>query len=171
MSPEPVEGASTPPRASSEEGDGGEEAPVARAAVALEGEVDLEKLVGLWPAVVEQVRESGSELLSHVFAAARPVAVNADEAVLEVGFPPSAAFNKRRAEAAEARDQFTDAVKAIVGERLKPVYVLLDSDDEQATGERRLTEEELIELMRTEFDAEEYSPEAEEENDVKEAEG
>ena len=48
------------------------------------------------------MRESGSELLSHVSTAARPVAVDAEEAVLEVGFPASAAFNKRKAEATEA---------------------------------------------------------------------
>ena len=77
----------------------------------------LEKLAGLWPAVIDQVRQSGSELLSHVLAAARPVAVDVEEAVLEVGFPPSAAFNKRKAEATEARDRFADAMKTIVGER------------------------------------------------------
>ena len=65
--------------------------------------VDVERISGLWPAVVDQVRESGSELLSTVFAAARPVAVDVERAVLKVGFPASAAFNKRKAEAQEPR--------------------------------------------------------------------
>jgi DNA polymerase III subunit gamma/tau len=132
--------------------------PVAQAVAA----VDLEKLVGLWPAVIDQVRQGGAELLSHVLAAARPVAVDADEATVEVGFPASAAFNKRKAEANEARDRFADAIKSVLGERLRPVFVLLDSDDERAGAERKLSEEELIELMRSEFDAEYVEPEADE---------
>ena len=135
-------------------------------------EVDLERLVGLWPAVLEQVRDSGSGLLSQILSAARPVAVNLEEAVLEVGFPASAAFNKRKAEATEARDRFADAVKTIVGERLRPVYVLLDTDETKPPAESPLSEEELVELMRTEFDAEEYLPEpdaGEDEAQAKEA--
>jgi hypothetical protein len=134
--------------------------------------VDLEKLVGLWPAVIEQVRESGSGLLSQILTAARPIAVNLEEAVLDVGFPASAAFNKRKAEATDARDRVAEAVKTIVGERLRPVYVLLDSDDSEPLPESTLSEDELVELMRTEFDAEEYVPEpGAGEAEAKEAEG
>jgi DNA polymerase-3 subunit gamma/tau len=134
-------------------------------------EIDLEKLVGLWPAVLDQVRTSGSELLSHVLAAARPVAIDIEEAVVQVGFPPSAAFNKRKAEAAEARDRMAEAVKTIVGERLRPVYVLLESDEIETPEEAKLSEEELIELMRTEFDAEEYVAEPEGEAEPREEAG
>jgi DNA polymerase-3 subunit gamma/tau len=143
--------------------EGGDE-PVATAVV--DG-LDLEKLVGMWPAVVEQVRDSGSGLLSQILSAAKPVALNVEEAVLEVGFPASAAFNKRKAEATDARDRFSEAVKTIVGERLRPVYVLLESDAADGSAEAKLSEEELVELMRTEFDAEEYLPE----DDAKEAGG
>jgi DNA polymerase III subunit gamma/tau len=140
---------------------------VATEAVATEA-VDLERINGLWPAVLDQVRESGSELLSTVFAAARPVAVDVERAVLEVGFPASAAFNKRKAEAQEARERLADAVKTIVGERLRPIYVLLEGDEEAAPGgaQAPLSEEQLIELLRSEFDAEEF-----EAGDAKEAEG
>jgi DNA polymerase-3 subunit gamma/tau len=139
------------------------------AAEAVETEaVDFERINGLWPAVLDQVRESGSELLSTVFAAARPVAVDVERAVLEVGFPASAAFNKRKAEAQEARERLADAVKTIVGERLRPIYVLLEGDEEAAPGgaQAPLSEEELIELLRSEFDAEEF-----EAGEAKEAEG
>ena len=130
--------------------------------------VDLERISGLWPAVLDQVRESGSELLSTVFAAARPVAVDVERAVLEVGFPTSAAFNKRKAEAKEARERLAEAVQTIVGQRLRPVYVLLEGDEEVAAGdaEPQLSEEELIERLKSEFDAEEF-----EGADAKEAEG
>ncbi len=129
--------------------------------VAAEG-LDFERISGLWPAVIDQMREAGSELLSTVFAAARPVAVDAERAVLEIGFPPSAAFNKRKAEAQEARDRCADAVKTIVGARLRPVYVLLGGEEETAeSGSERLSEDELIERLKSEFDAEEFE-EAEE---------
>jgi hypothetical protein len=111
--------------------------------------------------VLDQVRQSGSELLSAVFAAARPLAVDAERAVLEVGFPPSAAFNKRKAEAEGNRERLTEAVRTIVGESLRPVYVLLDGEDgETANGaEPAMSEEELIERIKSEFDAEEFKPE------------
>jgi DNA polymerase-3 subunit gamma/tau len=126
-------------------------------AVVVEEGIDLERIGGLWPAVLDQVRDSGFELLSTVLSAARPVGVSLEEKVLEVGFPPSAAFNKRKAEAPEARDRFGDAVKAIVGAPLRPVYVLLEDDHETEGGaESELSEEELIERLKSEFDAEEF---------------
>jgi DNA polymerase-3 subunit gamma/tau len=129
--------------------------------------VDFERIRSLWPAVVEQVRESGSELLSTVFAAARPVAVDLERAVIDVGFPASAAFNKRKAEAKEARERLADALKTIAGERLRPHYVLLDGEEELAAGGKQpMSEDELIELLRSEFDAEEFEAE-----EAKEAEG
>jgi hypothetical protein len=85
--------------------------------------------------------------------------------VLEVGFPTSAAFNKRKAEAQEARERLAEAVTTIVGERLRPVYVLLDEAAPEG-GESALSEEELFELLRSEFDAQEF-----ETGEAKEAEG
>ena len=153
-SPDPApQDAAAPESAEKEEKDGGVQA----TAVV---EVDLEKVVGLWPAIVEQVRESGYGLLSQILSAARPVAVDMDAGTLEVGFPESAAFNKRKAEDTEMRDRFADALRLIVGERLRPVYVLLDDEAKPQEGSP-MSEDELVELMRTEFDAEEYVPEPE----------
>ena len=116
--------------------------------------LDLERITGLWPAVVDQVRESGSELLSTVYAAARPLAVDAETAVLKIGFPPSAAFNKRKAEAQANRERFAEAVRTIVGERLRPVYVLLDGEPDADGDVAEISEHELIERIKAEFDAE-----------------
>jgi DNA polymerase-3 subunit gamma/tau len=127
---------------------------------------DLENLVSLWPAVIDQVKDSGAELLSHVLAAAKPVAVDSEEETVEIGFPPSAAFNKRKAEGNEAKERFAEALKTVVGERLRPVFVLLESDE---SAERKLSEEELIELMRDEFDAEYVEAEEADEPEAKEA--
>jgi hypothetical protein len=151
--------------------------PTARSAAAavVEEPVDLERVVSLWPAVVDQVRDSGSELLSTVFAAARPVALDTEGSgqALKVGFPPSAAFNKRKAEAQEARDRLAAAVQTIVGERLRPVYVLLEADDVvDVVGEKgELSEEELIARLKDEFDAEEFEEAEDHDAEEKEAAG
>jgi hypothetical protein len=93
--------------------------------------VDFERIVGLWPAVLDHVRQSGSELLSAVFQTARPIAVDAERDVLEVGFPPSAAFNKRKAEAGEARDRFAEAAQKCPPLSEESVVVLIVHDHVQ----------------------------------------
>jgi DNA polymerase-3 subunit gamma/tau len=131
--------------------------PVAQAVAVAEG-LDLERLLGLWPAVVDQVRQSGSEVLSQVLGAARPLAVDAEEAVLKLGFPRSASFNKRKAERPEAKERFSDALKTIVGERLRPVFVLLEGEAEEPPAGEPLSEDEVFEAFKSEFGAEEYEP-------------
>jgi DNA polymerase III subunit gamma/tau len=153
-------GAPEDPQSAQEDDASPDEGPArAPSALAVEekGQLEFERIAGLWPAVLDQLRESGSELLSTVFAAARPVGIDVEQAVLKIGFPASAAFNKRKAEAQEARDLFADAVSAIVGQRLRPVYLLLEDDphSEPAVAEE-LSEEELIERLKSEFDAEEF---------------
>ena len=144
---------------------------VAQATAVVEG-LDLEKLVRLWPAVLEQVRESGSGLLSQILSAARPVAIDVEDAVLEVGFPASAAFNKRKAEAHRGARPLRRRVAHDRRRAAAPQYVLLDGDEVEPEAEQKLSEDELIELMRTEFDAEEYCQSRESgEAEAKEAEG
>jgi DNA polymerase III subunit gamma/tau len=157
------------------EASGGGTATVTAAAEAAVEAIDIERISSLWPAVVDQVRESGSELLSTVYAAARPIAVDAEAAVLKVGFPASAAFNKRKAEAQANRERFAEALRMIVGERLKPVYVLLDPEVEEAAANgdgdgAEVSTEQLIERIRSEFDAELVEDESDQ-ADTKEASG
>jgi DNA polymerase III subunit gamma/tau len=122
--------------------------------------VDLDTVVRAWPAVIDQVRQSGSAMLSALFEGARPVGVDNEESVLRIGFPSSATFNKRKAEATEHRDCFSEAVSTIVGERLRPVYVLLDGESgEPESPNEEIDEEELLEHLKTEFDAEELNSE------------
>jgi DNA polymerase-3 subunit gamma/tau len=124
----------------------------------------IERIVGLWPAVVDQVRQSGSALLSSVYEAARPVSIDAENAVLKVGFPASAAFNKRKAEAQANRERFSEALRAVVGERLRPVYVLLEEDEAAVAGsDPELSEEELIDRIKVSFEAEEILEDSREE--------
>ncbi len=120
-------------------------------------DLDLEKLNRLWPAVLDQVRQSGSAMLSALFEGTRPVALDNDESVLRVGFPATSTFNKRKAEAVEQRERFAEALHSIVGEHLRPVYVLLDGEAHPAVVEEALDEDELLEKLKSEFDAEEVS--------------
>ena len=74
-----------------------------------------------------------------------------------MGFPVGAGFNKRKAEAADARDRLAEAVQTIVGERLKPVYVLLEGEEaEEAAAAEGLSPDELFEQFKSAFDAEEF---------------
>ena len=135
--------------------------------------VALERLRDLWPAVVDQLRDSGQELLSTLLEAARPVAV--EDGAVRLGFPPAAAFNKRKAEGADARDRVAEAIQAIAGERLRPIFVMLEGEEAEAAASETasaLSPEELVERFKAEFDAEELEDaEPETNQEPKEATG
>jgi DNA polymerase-3 subunit gamma/tau len=156
----PKTGAVGTAESQSESTESGERASDAAASVP----ADLDQIVALWPAVAEQLRESGSELLSTVVEAARPVSLDAESGALEVGFPPSAQFNKRKVEMKANRELFTDALRVVAGLTLRPTFVLLEeehSSSESENGDGPLSEEEeraLIAQVKSAFDAEEYEP-------------
>jgi DNA polymerase-3 subunit gamma/tau len=155
--PSPGEEAATP--AEPTEG-AADDPPVATA------EVDVERVIELWPAVVEHLRESGAEMLSSLFDGARPLRVDEERSMLRIGFPASAKFNKRKAEAQGNIEQMAEALEAIVGTRLKPAYELIDDEPEGSrVGEEAtsMAEEEIIELLKTKFDASEVAGEDDEE--------
>jgi DNA polymerase-3 subunit gamma/tau len=131
---------------------------VAPADAASADQIDLERVLRVWPAVIDQVRQSGSAMLSALFEGARPIAVDSEEGILRIGFPAGSTFNKRKAEAAEHRERFTEALRTTVGERLRPVYVLLDGES-APEPEEQIDEEELLERIKSEFDAEEVGSE------------
>ena len=73
---------------------------------------------------------------------------------------PSAKFNKRKAEAPANVELMTEAIGAIVGVRLRPAYEL----GEPGTGEEgseesgAMNDEDLIDLIKDNFDASEVAP-------------
>jgi DNA polymerase-3 subunit gamma/tau len=124
-------------------------------AASAEGD-DLDRIARLWPAVLDHVRQSGAPALAALFEGARPVAVDREEATLTVGFPASATFNKRAAESTEKREQLAGALEAVAGERLRPTYVLLDGAlEEEPPPPAGLDEQDLVERLKNEFNAEE----------------
>jgi DNA polymerase III subunit gamma/tau len=119
--------------------------------------VELERVSELWPAVVDHLRASGSAMLSTLFEGARPLGVDEERSVLRVGFPASAKFNKRKAEAGANVERMTEAITAIVGQPLRPAYELIDGDagDTESGAGPGVDEEELIEMIKDNFDASE----------------
>jgi DNA polymerase-3 subunit gamma/tau len=120
-------------------------------------QVDIKRMLELWPAVVDHVRESGSEMLSSLFDGARPLGVDQERSQLRIGFPASAKFNKRKAEAKGNVELIAESLQAIVGARLKPVYELIDEPEgpKEGEGATAMAEEEIIELLKAKFDASE----------------
>jgi hypothetical protein len=93
--------------------------------------------------------------LAATFDGARPVGI--EEGAVTIGFPAELTFNKRKAEAKDKREQMAEALVAVAGAELYPVYVLLDGDAEPEGGKSRddLGHEELVEKLKSEFNAEE----------------
>ncbi len=117
--------------------------------------VDFKKISQAWPAVLDKLRET-SPALAATFEGARPVSF--DEEGLKVGFPADSTFNKRKAEVPDKRELMADALEAVLGERLRPTYVLLDGESPPAeASSAEVDHDALMEKLRSEFDAEEVS--------------
>jgi DNA polymerase III subunit gamma/tau len=125
--------------------------------------LDLEKLKQVWPAVLDQLA-TAAPALAAFFEEARPVGFEGN--TVEVSFPAAATFNKRKAETSENRERVAESLATVTGQSLKPTYVLLDGESEvpaeaQAPApearDEGLDEEELLERLKSEFDAEEVS--------------
>jgi DNA polymerase-3 subunit gamma/tau len=112
------------------------------------GEVDLEHLQAIWPAVAEAVTEENG-MVGAALGAARPMAIEAER--VTVAFPPDAAFVKKKAEA--NRELVQRALRGLTGHSLAVTYEL--REDALPAGPALLGEEELIERLRAEFAAEE----------------
>jgi DNA polymerase III subunit gamma/tau len=125
-------------------------------------ELTLETLQGSWPAILDQLGKTAPALAAF-FQEAKPVSYDAAEKVLEISFPATATFNKRKAETPEQRGRVGEALETVTGEKIKPVYVLTEAEGEppkpDAAGEggKIVDEDELLERLKSEFDAEEVS--------------
>ncbi|HET9184794.1 MAG TPA: hypothetical protein VFN82_01525, partial [Solirubrobacterales bacterium] len=115
----------------------------------------LDEVQRAWPAVLQKLTETAPALAA-TFEGARPVEMGEDGLV--VGFPPENSFNKRKAESPERREAAAAAFEAVLGRALRPSYVLLEGEpppDTPAPGSEEIDEEQLLERLKSEFDAEE----------------
>jgi DNA polymerase-3 subunit gamma/tau len=133
----------------------GRESPESETGPAGQDALSLEEIQRVWPAVLQKLEET-APALSHALEGARPVSYG--EEGLQVGFPPDMTFNKKKADRSDQRDTVAAAFAAVTGTGLRPTYVLLEGEappDTPAPGSEEIDEEELLERLKSEFDAEE----------------
>jgi DNA polymerase-3 subunit gamma/tau len=143
-----------PPPAEEEEA---EVAPAPEPSPRASEDLSLEEIQRVWPAVLQKLAETAPALAA-TFDGARPVSFG--EEGLEIGFPPEMTFNKKKADSPERRDTVAAAFAAVTGVGLRPTYVMLDGEappDTPAPGSEEVDEEELLERLKSEFNAEEVS--------------
>jgi DNA polymerase III subunit gamma/tau len=120
-------------------------------------DLSLDEIQRVWPSVLQKLSETAPALAA-TFDGARPVSY--DENGLQIGFPAEMTFNKKKADSSERRDTLAAAFAAVTGVGLRPTYVMLDGGappDTPAPGSDEIDEEELLERLKSEFDAEEVS--------------
>jgi DNA polymerase-3 subunit gamma/tau len=124
---------------------------------------DLTQVTRIWPAVLTKLAEKAPALAA-TFDGARPVAF--DDEGLAIGFAPDQPFNKRKAESPDRREALIEAFREVTGEGVSPRYVMLEEGevaaaapppDTPAPGSGEIDEDELLERLKSEFDAEEVS--------------
>ncbi len=126
--------------------------------------VEIERVTSLWPAVVEHVRDSNSEMVSTLFHGARPIAVDREKSVIRIGFPSSAKFNKRKIESDQNAAIITESLHAVFGVPLRPAFELLEGEGDEAaptpaSGDS-MDEDAVVDMFKDEFDAEEITDSA-----------
>jgi DNA polymerase III subunit gamma/tau len=152
ITPEDVD----PPAAEEEEAEAAP-APEPESSPAGQEPMSLEEIQRVWPAVLQKLSETAPALAA-TFDGARPVGY--DENGLQVGFPPEMTFNKKKADSPERRDTLAAAFAAVTGVGLRPTYVMLEGEappDTPAPGSENVDEDELMERLKSEFNAEEVS--------------
>jgi DNA polymerase-3 subunit gamma/tau len=149
----------TPPAGGDDREDSpGRESPRPETGPAGQNALSFQEIQEAWPAVLQKLSETAPALAA-TFEGARPTSF--DGAALQIGFPPEMTFNKKKADSPERRDTLAAAFAAVTGVGLRPTYVLLAEEDEPAPpdtpapGSDEVDEEELLERLKSDFDAEE----------------
>lgn len=118
--------------------------------------LELERLTLAWPAVIDALHSAASGPVASYFEGTRPVA--SGESRVEVGFPADAAFNRRNAEKPERRQKLVEAIRTVTGARAELIFTTLESGAAPTAGagdKTGLTADELVDRVKTEFNAEE----------------
>jgi DNA polymerase-3 subunit gamma/tau len=135
--------------------DAGKERQVASASA--DTSLTFERLIALWPDVLDTVRASNA-MLGAVVDVALPVELAGDRLVLAFG--EDAAFQRKKAEERATRSALGEAVRAVTGHALTFAYELREGDP---SPPQQLSEDELVARLKDEFDAEEFDDSEEEE--------
>ncbi|HEX8205628.1 MAG TPA: DNA polymerase III subunit gamma/tau [Solirubrobacteraceae bacterium] len=109
----------------------------------------------VWPAVLDTVRGQNG-LLAAVLADARPCDLRDDQLV--IAFTPDKSFLCRKAEDAANRQLVAEAITSLTGSPLRIAYELREAEEDCAPSAPGLTEEQLVDRFKAEFEAEEIVP-------------
>jgi DNA polymerase-3 subunit gamma/tau len=120
------------------------------------GELDLDTLRELWPAVVEAVR--GEHVLAHA-AVERAQPVTLEDGELTLAFASGDSFYKKKAEGDDHRSVIVEALRAVSGATLRIHCELREVELPGMPAPVAPTDEELVDRFVAEFDAEEIDHE------------
>jgi DNA polymerase-3 subunit gamma/tau len=121
-------------------------------------ELDLDRLVHIWPAALEVLSED-NELLGAALAEARPHSL--DSGRLTIAFPPGSEFARKKAEA--KREVVQRAIHGLTGVTLVIAFEV--NGDAAPPEPKRLSTDELVESVKRDFAATEVLPEPETEQE------
>jgi DNA polymerase-3 subunit gamma/tau len=114
-------------------------------------ELDLDRLLHIWPAAVEIIAEE-NQLLGAALAEAKPHSLDAGRLV--VAFPPGSEFVRKKAEA--KREVVQRAIHGLTGASVAIVFEV--NGDAVPAAPKALSTDELIESVKRDFGATEVHP-------------
>ena len=117
------------------------------------GSVDLEQLQEAWRRSILPAVEQRSIPIGKTLGEAHPTALAGDTLTLE--FPQTAAFHLSLAEDPKNAAMLRDALYEVTGQKLAVTFLLGDSEHPAAADEQPASEEDVLELMKSTFDARE----------------
>jgi DNA polymerase-3 subunit gamma/tau len=115
-----------------------------------EEELDIELVRGLWPAALDAVRAENA-MVAALLGDARPTAIAGSK--LTVSFPEGAEFSRKKADA--NRELLHTALRGLTGRSLGVTFDLGAPPPGEGEPRPVLSEEELLERLKAEFQAEE----------------
>jgi DNA polymerase-3 subunit gamma/tau len=116
--------------------------------------LDLEQIQSAWKQAILPAVGERSIPTASVLNEARPVELSGDRLVIE--FPAAASFHRNLAEEPKNATLLSEALFEVTGRKLTLAFAVGESDDVEADEEdASATEEEIISLMKTTFDARE----------------
>jgi DNA polymerase-3 subunit gamma/tau len=127
--------------------------PVAAPTPETQPDLDLEQLSHAWRNAVLPAVAKRSIPTSSVLGEAKPAALAEDRLVLE--FPPAASFHRNLAEEPKNAELLAEVLYEVTGRKLKLEFVVGEGEEEEEPEEAPATEEEIISLMKSTFDARE----------------
>jgi DNA polymerase III gamma/tau subunit len=122
-----------------------------------EMEVELGQLQEAWKRTILPALESRSIPIGKTLAEAHPSALAGDTLTLE--FPQTASFHLKLAEDPKNTEMLRDALYEVTGRKLAVDFALGEREHEQSEDDTPTTEEDVVELMKSTFDARELDNE------------